>query len=211
MQRLLRRGGSDLSKTTCSHSCIILRSHIHTHMWARMHTCGHSGEHDPSKERNPLWEPYSPAARLKGLGLLGTKFTWALERRQLCVALNDGSRVKPVRACAGGSFTSVCLYVCALENVGGRVRMCARLNDVKMSVPSCNMPVLWCKYHNACEWNNMIPITVTAHVGRSPCVPGRRVWRLKTAKAHEWGNESSHFELFLCLCVISLMAVQVTL
>lgn len=28
---------------------------------------------------------------------LNSRFTWALERRQLCVMLNDGSRVKPVR------------------------------------------------------------------------------------------------------------------
>lgn len=26
-----------------------------------------AGLHDPNKERNPLWEPYTPAARLRGL------------------------------------------------------------------------------------------------------------------------------------------------
>jgi hypothetical protein len=67
----------------------------------------HTGGHDPGKERNPAWEPYTPAARLRGLNLLGTKFTWALERKQLCVTLNDGSSVRPVRY-------ELCVYVCCV-------------------------------------------------------------------------------------------------
>eukprot|EP00983_Pelagomonas_calceolata_P014826 470870-Pelagomonas_calceolata.AAC.1 len=77
----------------------ILPSVITTSSFRHVHAIG---QHDPAKERNPAWEPYTPAARLKGLNLLGTRFTWALERRQLCVTLNDGSRVKPVCERGGG-------------------------------------------------------------------------------------------------------------
>eukprot|EP00200_Dunaliella_tertiolecta_P002719 CAMPEP_0202337344 /NCGR_PEP_ID=MMETSP1126-20121109/56_1 /ASSEMBLY_ACC=CAM_ASM_000457 /TAXON_ID=3047 /ORGANISM="Dunaliella tertiolecta, Strain CCMP1320" /LENGTH=534 /DNA_ID=CAMNT_0048927501 /DNA_START=182 /DNA_END=1787 /DNA_ORIENTATION=- len=79
------------------------QGHRARELWPRdialppQYCAGCRGQHDPAKERNPAWEPYTPAARLKGLNLLGTRFTWALERRQLCVTLNDGSRVKPVR------------------------------------------------------------------------------------------------------------------
>ncbi len=56
-----------------------------------------AGDHDPENEMNPLWEPYTPTQRLACLGQLQSDFVKALLNRQLCVALNDDSRVNPVR------------------------------------------------------------------------------------------------------------------
>jgi hypothetical protein len=46
---------------------------------------------------NPAWEPYSPETRLENLWVIKSKFHVALLKNNLCVQLNSGSRVQPIR------------------------------------------------------------------------------------------------------------------
>lgn len=58
-----------------------------------------AGEHDPAHEVDSgvHWEPYTARMRLANLHRLVSAFQLALLRGQLCLAINEGSRVAPVR------------------------------------------------------------------------------------------------------------------
>ena len=57
---------------------------------------GCRGGHEAENEKNPAWEPYTPADRLRNLNMLETKFTVALSKGFLCAKQNSDSVNRPV-------------------------------------------------------------------------------------------------------------------
>lgn len=55
------------------------------------------GGHDLRNEMNPDWEPYSPKMRLENLREISSRFQVAFVKGDLCVQLNGGSHVQPIR------------------------------------------------------------------------------------------------------------------